>query len=112
MGKARCIVVGHRPTADTVSLTREDVQQLCILARLEITPDEMADVLTKLSDIVSLVSQLQAVATTDVIPMAHPLDHAQQLRSDQVTEADRRQLYQENAPLVEQDLYLVPKVIE
>lgn len=95
-----------------MSLTREDVQKLCELARLEITPDEMADVLAKLSDIVDLVSQLKAEDTTDVVPMAHPLDQTQKLRSDQITETDKHQLYQKNAPLVEKDLYLVPKVIE
>jgi len=95
-----------------VSLTREDVQKLCELARLEITPGEMADVLAKLSDIVDLVSQLEAEDTTDVVPMAHPLDQTQKLRSDQITETDKHQLYQKNAPLVEKDLYLVPKVIE
>ena len=95
-----------------MSLTREDVQKLCVLARLEITPDEMADVLAKLSDIVDLVSQLEAEDTTDVVPMAHPLDQAQKLRSDQITETDKHQLYQKNASLVEEDLYLVPKVIE
>ena len=95
-----------------MSLTREDVQKLCALARLEITPDEMADVLAKLSDIVDLVSQLEADDTTDVVPMAHPLDQTQKLRSDQITETDKHQLYQKNAPLVEKDLYLVPKVIE
>ena len=95
-----------------MSLTREDVQKLCVLARLEITPDEMADVLAKLSDIVDLVSQLEAEDTTDVVPMAHPLDQTQKLRSDQITETDKHQLYQKNAPLVEKDLYLVPKVIE
>tara|TARA_B100001765_G_C19176045_1_gene194392 strand:+ start:266 stop:484 length:219 start_codon:yes stop_codon:yes gene_type:complete len=72
----------------------------------------MADVLAKLSDIVDLVSQLEAEDTTDVVPMAHPLDQTQKLRSDQITETDKHQLYQKNAPLVEKDLYLVPKVIE
>ena len=72
----------------------------------------MADVLAKLSDIVDLVSQLEAEDTTDVVPMAHPLDQTQKLRSDQITETDKHQLYQKNASLVEEDLYLVPKVIE
>ena len=72
----------------------------------------MEDVLAKLSDIVTFVNQLKAVETADVVPMAHPLDRPQRLRPDQVTETDRHELYQENAPLVERDLYLVPKVIE
>ncbi len=45
--------------------------------------------------------------------MAHPLPGlAQRLRADEVTEADRRDHYQQNAPSVEAGLYLVPKVIE
>jgi aspartyl-tRNA(Asn)/glutamyl-tRNA(Gln) amidotransferase subunit C len=95
-----------------VSLNREDVEKLCLLARLEITTDEIADVQAKLSDIVKLVDQLQAVDTSDVTPMAHPLDRTQRLRPDEVTEIDERERFQRNAPLVERALYLVPKVIE
>ena len=44
--------------------------------------------------------------------MAHPLDRAQRLREDRVTERDQHELYQRNAPLTERGLYLVPKVID
>jgi aspartyl-tRNA(Asn)/glutamyl-tRNA(Gln) amidotransferase subunit C len=93
-------------------LRPEDIQRLCRLARLEIAPAEIDDVSAKLSSIVAMVDQLQAVDTTGVAPMAHPLDRPQRLRADSVTEIDRHELYQRNAPLVERDLYLVPKVIE
>lgn len=93
-------------------LRPEDIHRLCRLARLEITPAEVTDVSVKLSSIVALVDQLQAVDTTGVAPMAHPLDRPQRLRADSVTEVDQHELYQRNAPLVERDLYLVPKVIE
>ena len=95
-----------------MSLSREDVEKLCLLARLEITPGEMDDVSAKLSDIAAFVNQLQAADTEGVVPMAHPLDRAQRLRDDQVTESDEHERYQRNAPAVERDLYLVPKVIE
>lgn len=93
-------------------LTPEDIRRLCGLARVEITPAEIADVSAKLSSIVAMVDELQAVDTKGVVPMAHPLDRPQRLREDRVTETDRHELYQRNAPLVERDLYLVPKVIE
>lgn len=95
-----------------VSLTPEDVQKLCALARLEIGPDEIGDLSAKLSDIMRLVGELQAQDTEGVDAMAHPLERPQRLRSDAVTETDARDVYQANAPLVEQGLYLVPKVIE
>ncbi|HLF10288.1 MAG TPA: Asp-tRNA(Asn)/Glu-tRNA(Gln) amidotransferase subunit GatC [Gammaproteobacteria bacterium] len=90
----------------------EDIRKLCLLARLEITAEELADVSAKVSSIVAMVDQLQAVDTAGVAPMAHPMDRPQRLRDDVVTEADRHELYQRNAPLVERGLYLVPKVIE
>jgi aspartyl-tRNA(Asn)/glutamyl-tRNA(Gln) amidotransferase subunit C len=93
-------------------LTPDDIRKLGRLARLEITEPEIADVSAKLTSIVAMVDQLQAVDTTAVTPMAHPLDRPQRLREDTVTETDRHELYQRNAPLVERDLYLVPKVIE
>jgi aspartyl-tRNA(Asn)/glutamyl-tRNA(Gln) amidotransferase subunit C len=90
----------------------EEIERLCRLARLEIAPTEVGDVSAKLSSIVALVDELKAVATAGVTPMAHPLDRPQRLRRDDVTEVDQHELYQRNAPLVERDLYLVPKVIE
>jgi aspartyl-tRNA(Asn)/glutamyl-tRNA(Gln) amidotransferase subunit C len=93
-------------------LRPDDIHRLCRLARLEIASAEVADVSAKLSSIVGLIDQLQAVDTTGVTPMAHPLDRPQRLRPDKVTEVDQHELYQRNAPLVGRDLYLVPKVIE
>jgi aspartyl-tRNA(Asn)/glutamyl-tRNA(Gln) amidotransferase subunit C len=93
-------------------LRPEDLERLCRLARLEVTPAEVPDVAAKLSSIVAMVDQLKACNTTGVTPMAHPLERAQRLRPDVVTETDRHDLYQNNAPLVERDLYLVPLVIE
>ena len=93
-------------------ITEEDIRRLCRLARVEIAAGEIADASAKLSSIVAMVDQLQAVDTKGVVPMAHPLDRAQRVRDDRVTETDRHDLYQRNAPLVERDLYLVPKVIE
>lgn len=93
-------------------LKPDDIRKLCYLARLEITDQELADVSAKLSSIVAMVGELKAVNATGVTPMAHPLARPQRLRADVVDETDRHELYQKNAPLVERDLYLVPKVIE
>ena len=95
-----------------MSLSLEELKNLCILSRLEITSGEMEGVAAKLSEIVAMADALQAVDTSGVIPMAHPLDRAQQLREDRVTESDHHLRYQRNAQRVEQDLYLVPRVIE
>jgi len=95
-----------------VSLSLQELENLCVLSRLQLTAEEREGVAAKLSEIVTLVDALQAVDTAGVAPMAHPLERAQQLRDDRVTESDRHRLYQCNAQRVEQDLYLVPRVIE
>jgi len=55
---------------------------------------------------------MQAVDTTGIEPLAHPLEASQRLRPDQVTESNQREAYQAIAPSTESGLYLVPKVIE
>jgi aspartyl-tRNA(Asn)/glutamyl-tRNA(Gln) amidotransferase subunit C len=44
--------------------------------------------------------------------MAHAQDVVLPLREDVVTESDRHAEYQELAPAIEDDLYLVPRVVE
>ena len=83
-----------------------------MLARLKLSEDEYTESVKKLSKIVDFVDQLSQADTSGVIPMAHPLDVAQRLRPDAVTEPDDRDHYQENAASVTDGLYLVPKVIE
>ena len=95
-----------------MSLDKDQVQHIAVLARLRVADDEIADTVDKLSRIVDFVDQLSQADTTDVVPMAHPLDATQRLRPDVVTEADGRNEFQENAPAVSDGLYLVPKVIE
>lgn len=95
-----------------MSLTKDQVQQIATLARLKLSDDEYAESVEKLSKIVDFVDHLSEADTSGVIPMAHPLDVAQRLRPDVVTEPNERDRYQENAPSVTDGLYLVPKVIE
>jgi aspartyl-tRNA(Asn)/glutamyl-tRNA(Gln) amidotransferase subunit C len=83
-----------------------------MLARLRVADDEFAETVEKLSTIVEFVDQLAALPTDDVVPMAHPLDQVQRLRPDEVTEPDQRDRIQQNAPAVEDGMYIVPRVIE
>ena len=95
-----------------MSLSKDQVQHIAQLARLELSDDEYAESVRKLSKIVDFVDHLSAADTDGVVPMAHPLDVAQRLRPDVVAEVDDRDRYQENAGSVSGGLYLVPKVIE
>ena len=95
-----------------MSLSAEDVNKIAYLARLGINAEDIDAYAKDLSGILALVEQMNAVNTDNVLPMAHPLDQVQRLRPDIVTEEDQHELFQAQAPQVEADLYLVPKVIE
>ena len=95
-----------------MSLDKDQVRHIAMLARLKLTDDEYGESVEKLSKIVDFVDQVSQADTAGVVPMAHPLDAVQRLRPDVVTESDERDRYQQNAPSVADGLYLVPKVIE
>ena len=95
-----------------MSLDRADVEKIAHLARLAIDEGEVERYARDLSSILDLVEQMNAADTQGVTPLAHPLHMAQRLRVDEVREADQREKFQRIAPLTEDGLYLVPKVIE
>jgi aspartyl-tRNA(Asn)/glutamyl-tRNA(Gln) amidotransferase subunit C len=95
-----------------MALTLDDVKRIAQLARIEVAPDEAAEVLSRMTGIFRLIEEMQAVDTTGVEPMSHAQDVMLRLREDIVTETDQHALFQAIAPQVEADLYLVPKVIE
>jgi len=95
-----------------MSLTANDVNKIAYLARLGIDTQDIESYAKDLSGMLDLVAQMSTVNTDDVAPMAHPLDQAQRLRPDQVSETSQREAFQAIAPQVEAGLYLVPKVIE
>lgn len=95
-----------------MSLSQTDVKRIAHLARIEVSDAEAEATLQKLSGILGLIEQMQAVDTTGITPMSHSQDVTQRLREDIVTEINQRELFQSVAPAVEKGLYLVPKVIE
>jgi aspartyl-tRNA(Asn)/glutamyl-tRNA(Gln) amidotransferase subunit C len=103
----------HAAPEAQMALTREQVENIAHLARLELEPAQIPRFQQNLSSIVDFIGELERAQTAGVPPMAHPLPGlTQRLRADAVTETDERELYQKNAPQVAAGLYLVPKVIE
>ena len=95
-----------------MAITREDIDKLAVLARLNFEDGEYSDITAKLGSIVAFVDQLQAADTNEVMPMAHPLDQVQRLRADEADPNIDRDQYQQNSSAVAEHLYLVPRVIE
>ena len=95
-----------------MALERSDVEKIAHLARRGLNDADIPRTTEALNSILGLIDQMQAVDTTGIEPLAHPLEASQRLRADVVTESNHREAYQSIAPAVENGLYLVPKVIE
>lgn len=99
-----------------MALTSQDLDRIAHLARLELSPEKSERMRTQLNDFFGMVAQMQAVDTSGIEPLTHPVavlqDVQLRLQDDVVTETDQREAHLRNAPAAEQGLFLVPKVIE
>lgn len=104
-----------------MALSIEDIKKVAHLARIEISDSDATATLTKLTGILGLIEQMQAVDTAGIEPMSHSQELSQRLRDDVVTKTNLRDEFQKNAPAlgngsiepaVAGGLYLVPQVIE
>lgn len=89
-----------------------DITRITQLAKLATEAGERDQYAQDLTQILTLVEQMNALDTTDIEPLAHPLELTQRLRPDQITEVDQREQFQRQAPLTEDGFYLVPRVID
>jgi aspartyl-tRNA(Asn)/glutamyl-tRNA(Gln) amidotransferase subunit C len=64
-----------------MAIERQQVEQLAHLARIALDESTLIRTTNSLGDVLALIDQLQAVDTTGIEPMAHPLDAVQRLRA-------------------------------
>lgn len=99
-----------------MSLTSQDIERIAHLARLELQPTEADRMREQINGFFTIVEAMQAVDTTGIEPLAHPVASIQdvqlRLREDVVSEPNSREANQQSAPAVERGLFLVPRVIE
>ena len=93
-------------------LSKIDTEKVAHLARLDISQQEKESITKDLDNILLLIDRMNKEDTSEVPPLAHPLDATQPLRPDQVTESNQRDLLQQNAPLTHNGLFIVPAVID
>ena len=99
-----------------MALTKDDIARIANLARLELSDSESERMLSQLNNFFGIVEKMQAVDTTGVTPLSHPVAAIEEitlrLRDDVVSEPDNREANQKSAPAVEKGYFLVPRVIE
>jgi len=90
----------------------EELKNLGRLGKIELKSTEQKRAAADLNDIMQMVTQMQKVDTSNVEPMANPLDANQRLRVDTVTESVDREEFQKLSKYTRDGLYTVPRVIE
>lgn len=90
-----------------------EIKKIAKLAHLALTECETENLSNDLNNIFKFIEKLNEINTEGVTPLLYPHDTiTATLRSDVISEIDQRSQLQSCAPLVEEGLYLVPKVIE
>ena len=94
-----------------MSISREDVQKVAVLARLELSDAELDTMTAQMGDVLDYMSLLAEVDTDKVEPMAHALDVSDVFRDDTVRPSLERADALANAPRADGEYYLVPAVL-
>jgi aspartyl-tRNA(Asn)/glutamyl-tRNA(Gln) amidotransferase subunit C len=95
-----------------LKLTKQDVEYVARLARLEVTEAEKDKLTTQLNDILLYIDQLNELDTKGVAPMTHAIAVTNAFREDRVLESLGTKNALANAPDARGEFFRVPKVIE
>lgn len=95
-----------------MSVDADTVRRIGRLARIRVTEDEVAAYAGELSAILGFVEQLGEVDVDGVEPMTSVAPMQLRRREDAVTDGGYAEKIVANAPLSEDNFFMVPKVVE
>ena len=94
-----------------MSLSRDDVEKVSLLARLRLSEEELETLTAQLGDIVTYVEQLNELDTENVEPMAHAIELSNVFADDESRGSLDREQILANAPKRDEECYRVPAVL-
>ena len=94
------------------TITKEQVNHIAHLSRLEIQEDEVDGYIEKLEKVVDLFNELNSVDTENIKPTYHVLDLVNVFREDVAQEAMNREEVLKNSKETEAGQFKVPTIIE
>jgi aspartyl-tRNA(Asn)/glutamyl-tRNA(Gln) amidotransferase subunit C len=95
-----------------MAVDADTVRRIAHLARIAVAEDEIDHLKGELNAMLSFVEQLGEVNVDSVEPMTSVTPMAMKKRHDVVTDGDIVEQVVKNAPMSEDDFFLVPKVVE
>ncbi len=95
-----------------MSVTKEDVQYMAHLARLELKDDQAEGLKEDMNKILGYMEKLDQLDTSNVKPLEHVTEQPSTLRKDEAKEPLSHKDALKNAPDADSDYFRVPRVIE
>ncbi|MCF6344018.1 MAG: Asp-tRNA(Asn)/Glu-tRNA(Gln) amidotransferase subunit GatC [Devosiaceae bacterium] len=95
-----------------MSVNADIVRKIGHLARIKLKEENLAGLADELNVILGFVEQLDEVDVSDVEPMTSVIPATLRTRKDEVTSGGYADKITSNAPLSEDNFFMVPKVVE
>jgi len=95
-----------------MSVDADTVRRIAHLARIAVAENEIDHLKGELNTMLAFVEQLSAVKVDGVEPMTSVTPMAMKKRVDAVTDGNIAEDVVKNAPMSEENFFLVPKVVE
>jgi aspartyl-tRNA(Asn)/glutamyl-tRNA(Gln) amidotransferase subunit C len=93
------------------ALTRKEVEEIALLARLHLDPSELEQIQGELGAILEHFAALAQVDTTDVQPMTHAVPMDLRLRADEPEPSLSTEDALRGAPAKQDSVFVVPAII-
>ena len=95
-----------------MSVDADTVRKIGHLARIKLKEENLEGLAGELNVILGFVEQLDEVDVSDVEPMTSVIPATLRTRKDEVTSGNYADKITSNAPLSEDNFFMVPKVVE
>jgi len=95
-----------------MKVTEQDIKTVASLSRLNLSAEEIPEVMGQLDKFLNYVENLQQIDTAEIEPTTYALPMQNVFRKDEVKPSLDRELALSNAPLQEDGYFKVPRVLE
>ncbi len=92
-------------------LTKEAVERVAHLSRLQFTEDELEAQYQQLESIIEMMDVLSEIDTENITPLNHVMDIYNVFRVDEVHESMEVEKILQNAPSESENMFQVPKIV-
>jgi len=95
-----------------MAVDKDTVRRIARLARIALAEDRVEPMMAELNGILAWVAQLEEVKVEGVAPMTSVVEQKLKMREDKVTDGGYPADLMKNAPMSEDNFFVVPKVVE